>query len=143
MALTVPPAFATPADVVARWKPLTPEETTRAEALLEDASQQILDEDQHGILGDLTAPTLTLKKITCAMVIRAMASGVEAGPPVTQDGWNAGPFGAQKTYANPTGDLYLTKAERKQLGFSRQRAASVDMWPGETYVGENAVAEEF
>ena len=130
MALSVPPAFASADDLVDRWRPLSTEETTRANTLLKDASQQILDEDTHGVLADLTEPTLTLIKITCSMVIRAMASGIESGPPVTQDGWNAGPWGAQKTYANPTGDLYLTKAERRQLGFSRQRAGGVDMWAG-------------
>jgi len=130
MALSVPPAFASADDLTARWRPLTTEETARANTLLKDASQQILDEDTHGVLADLTAPTLTLVKITCNMVIRAMASGVEAGPPVTQDQWNAGSFGQSRTYANPTGDLYLTKAERKQLGFSRQRAGGVDMWAG-------------
>lgn len=130
MALTVPPAFATTSDLEARWRPLTTDEATRANVLLQDASQQILDEDRYGVLADLTTPTLTLVKITCAMVMRAMASGIESGPPVTQDGWGAGPWNQQRTYANPTGDLYLTKAERKQLGFSRQRAAGVDMWAG-------------
>lgn len=130
MALTVPPAFATRAQLESRWRPLTTAERERAEVLLADASQQILDEDTHGVLAGLDAPTLTLQKIVCAMVMRAMASGIDAGPPVTQDGWNAGPWGAQKTYANPTGDLYLTKAERRQLGFSRQRAGGVDMWAG-------------
>lgn len=130
MALTVPPAFATTGQLESRWRSLTPAETTRAATLLEDASQQILDEDTHGVLADLTEPTLTLVKITCSMVIRAMASGIESGPPVTQDGWGAGPWNQQRTYANPTGDLYLTKAERRQLGFSRQRAGGVDMWAG-------------
>lgn len=130
MALTVPPAFATTAQLAARWRPLTPAEETRADVLLIDASQQILDEDTHGVLADLTAPTLTLQKIVCAMVIRAMASGIESGVPITQESWGAGPFNQQNTFANPLGDLYLTKAERRQLGFSRQRAGHVDMWAG-------------
>lgn len=130
MTLTVPPAFATPSDVEARWRPLSDAEKTRAETLLEDASQKILNEDTRGVLDDLDAVTPTLRKIACYMVIRAMASGVEAGPPATQHGWTAGSFQSQTTYANPTGDLYLTKAERRELGFSRQRAGGVDMWAG-------------
>lgn len=130
MALTVPPAFATKAQLESRWRTLTAAEAARAEVLLQDASQQILDEDRRGMLADLTSPTLTLQKIVCNMVIRAMAPGVEAGPPVTQDQWGAGPFNQSRTYANPTGDLYLTKSERRQLGFSRQVAGSVDMWAG-------------
>jgi hypothetical protein len=130
MALTVPPAFATTEQVEARWRTLTEAEATRATQLLLDASQLILDEDMHGVLADLTAPTQTLVSVTCSMVIRAMASGVEAGPPATQTSWGAGPFNASTTFANPTGDLYLTKSERRRLGFSRQRAGAVDMWAG-------------
>lgn len=130
MALTVPPAFATATQLADRWRPLTEAETPRAEALLLDASQMILDEDTRGVLDDLTAPTQTLISITCSMVIRAMASGIDAGPPVSQYGYGSGPINEQRTYANPTGDLYLTKSERRRLGFSRQRAGGVDMWAG-------------
>lgn len=140
MALTVPPAFATAEQLADRWRPLTEAETPRAEALLLDASQMILDEDTRGVLADLTAPTQTLVSIACSMVIRAMASGVEVGPPVTQGSWSAGSFSASNTYANPTGDLYLTKSERRRLGFSRQRAGAVDMWAGA--YEEPAVVEE-
>lgn len=130
MALTVPPAFATIPELEKRWRPLTEAEKPRAETLLEDASQKILDEDEHKVLDGLTEPTLTLKRIVCAMVVRAMASGIVAGPPVTQDSRTMGPFSEQQTYANPTGDLYLTKSERRDLGFKKQRAGSVDMWAG-------------
>jgi hypothetical protein len=126
MALT--PPFAD-ADDLAN-KPISAEVRERAEALLTDASQVILDEDERGILDDLTEPTPTIIRITCAMAIRAAQAGIDAGPPVSQDQWNAGPWGQSRTYANPTGDLYLTKAERRQLGFSRQRAGAVDMWAG-------------
>src|SRR5688572_17624984 len=128
MALT--PPFATTSDLTARWRTLTAAETTRAETLLEDASHLILAEDTHGVLADLTVVTNTIKRIACAMVIRAMASGIDQGPPVTQENWGAGPFSQGLTYANPNGDLYLTKAERRALGFSRQRAGGVDMWAG-------------
>jgi len=130
MALTVPPAFATTGDLVARWRPLSTAETTRAAVLLEDASQKILDEDKHGVLADLTAPTNTLKRIVCAMVKRAMPSTDSEGPPVTQQQWGSGPFNASTTFATPSGDLYLTKSERRDLGFSKQRAAGVDQWAG-------------
>lgn len=130
MVLTVPPAFATSLQVEQRWRTLTDAERTRADELLLDASQMILDEDTRGLLDDLTAPTQTLISIVCSMVIRAMASGVEAGPPVTQYSYGSGPVNESRTYANPTGDLYLTKSERRRLGFSRQRAGAVDMWAG-------------
>lgn len=121
------PPFAIPSDLVARWRPLDAAETIRATTLLLDASQMILDEDTRGILTALTAPTLTHKRIVCKMVERSMGTPVDA-PSVTQMSQTTGPFTQQSTFANPTGDLYLTKAERRQLGFSRQRAGGFDQW---------------
>ena len=128
MALT--PPFATTNDLTARWRALTAGETTRAGTLLLDASQLILDEDTRGVLDNLTTPNTTLVRIVCKMVERAMASTTVDQAPVTQESWGAGPFNQARTYANPSGDLYLTKAERRQLGFSRQRAGGSDMWTG-------------
>lgn len=132
MALTVPPAFATAADLAERLeRTFTPAQEARADALLEDASQKILDADKRGILAELTEPTNTLKRIVCAMVGRAMPeTAPSGGPPVAQQQWSAGPWSASATFATPSADLYLTKAEKIDLGFLRQRAASVDMWAG-------------
>ncbi len=130
MALTVPPAFASIEELEQRWRTLDTAERTRAKTLLEDASQMLLDEDTRGVLSPLTEPTLTLKRVVCAMVMRAMASGIAEGPPVTQASNAMGPFNEARTFANPTGDLYLTKAERRSLRFTGQRAGGVDMWAG-------------
>lgn len=121
------PPFATTPDLVGRWRPLTSAEQARATILLLDASQMILDEDKRGVLSALTEPTSTHKRIVCKMVERAMGTDVDAGA-VTQISQTMGPFTEQRTLAGPSGDLYLTKAERRQLGFSRQRAGSVAMW---------------
>jgi hypothetical protein len=40
-----------------------------------------------------------------------------------------GPFSRSFNYSNPTGDLYLTKAERRLLGGGVQRAGSIDTVP--------------
>lgn len=125
MALSVP--FATAAELASRWRSLSAEEQTLAGVLLADASQMILDEDKRGILTDLTDPAgRGLKRVVCAMVKRAMLSS--SGDAVSQMQQSAGPFSMSTTYSNPSGDLYLTSAERRSIGFSRQRAAGVDMW---------------
>lgn len=127
MALT--PPFATEQDLP---DTLSPEVKARAAAQLGNASQLILDEDTRGVLDSLESVTPTLKRITIAVAIRAAlpGAGVGDGAPLTQTGWGAGSFNETKTFANPMGDLYLTKAERRQLRFNTQRAGSVDMWAG-------------
>lgn len=121
------PPFAVVSDLVDRWRSLTTAEEIRAYVLLTDASQMILDEDRRHVLDALTEPTSTHVRITCKMVERAMGTPADA-PPVTQFSQTMGPFTNAGTLAGPSGDLYLTKAERRQLGFTRQRAGGHDQW---------------
>lgn len=133
MAMT--PPFATVDDLAAGWRPLTADEMLRATTLLERASQVILDEDRRGVLDGLTAPTSTHVRIVCDMVKRVLSVGADVQG-VTQTGQTVGPFSLQATYSNPSGDLYLTKAERRQLGFGRMSAGSSAMWGESTFVAE-------
>lgn len=124
-------AFAEVSDLVARWRPLVGDETSTAEVLLADASAMVRAEcpDLDGRLA--AVPPLVdagiPRMVVCAMVKRAMlASGLEG---VSSGMDVAGPFTQQRSFANPMGNLYLTKAERKLLGCSQQKAFTVDMGP--------------
>lgn len=122
------PPFAIVSDLEKRWRALTVDETTRATALIDDASQMIVDLCP----GYTAASAATLRAIVCAMVKRAMIQGSDddlAG--VTSLQQTAGPFTETPTYANPMGDLYLTKAEKQRLGRGVQKAFSIDMGGGE------------
>lgn len=116
--------FADVADLEARWRALTADEVERAGVLLEDASQMIIDE---GFSVDTIAAT-TLSRIVCTIVRRAMESPAGFGVESLQEG--IGPFQQTTKYVNPMGDLYLSRAERRQLsGGSRQEAFTVDLMP--------------
>jgi len=138
MALT--PPFADADDLASRWRPLSEAERARADVLLTDASQLILDNDRRGVLADLTAVPGSLVRVVCAMVQRVMASGTAAssGAPVTQESATFGPFTQQMTYAVPSSDLYLTREERRSLRLSRQVAGSVDLRLGTYEEAEEA-----
>ena len=123
MAFPAPP-FAIPAELEERWRPLTPEEVPRATALLLDASQQVMDECP----GAHDASPITLRRVVCAMVKRAMAG--PAGVGVNSFMQGAGPFQQTTQFSNPTGDLYLTKAEKRSLGVGRQKAFEIDLLAG-------------
>lgn len=114
-------AYATVDDLVVRWRPLTIPERARAATLLEDAAVRI---DAVKPLPDPPSDIEARKIVSCEMVKRAMLTPVDL-PAATQTQQTAGIFQQGITYANPAGDLYLTKADRSLLGISRMRASTV------------------
>ena len=122
--------FATVEDLEARWRGLSEQERKRAAVLLEDATDLIKASAprwQHATAG-------TLKRITCAVVKRALqaeqgaADGLsEPRGLVSGELHTTGPFSDQYTYSNPEGDLFLRAAELKQLGGRRSAAFEVDL----------------
>lgn len=122
--------YATTADLVARWRPLTVSETATASVLLSDAAVRIRSEfpdvDERIAADPQTLDPDIPKMVSCAMVKRAMlASADQAVAGSIQQ--TAGPFSQSTTFVNPTGDLYLTSAERRMLRTSAQKAFTVRM----------------
>ena len=108
-------AYADVSDLEVRWRTLTEDEQTRAEALLDDASAML---DAYVTVDETDEKQLNLLKIVvCNMVERAMSTGDDMYG-VTQQSMTAVGFSQQFSYANPTGDLYITKAEKRMLGIS-------------------------
>lgn len=109
-------AYATAAELEASWRPLTDEERARADALLADASA-IIDAELRGRPAD----QLVASVVARSMARRAMASpGSQSG--ISAASMGAGDYSESWTYANPTGDLYLTGSERRMLGIGRARS---------------------
>ena len=106
--------FAQVGDLEARWHALTGDERTRAETLLQDASDLIRTTCPQWA----NAKPATLKRIACMAVKRAMQA------PQT-----AGSYSESLSYANPAGDLYLTTSEKEALGGDGE-AWSYDMAGG-------------
>lgn len=128
--------FATAADVAKGWRLLTSDETARASDLLAKASRQVRAEFptiDARITAEAINPDL-VADVVCDMVRRVLVAPVDQQP-VSQMQQAAGPFSVGMTYANPTGDMYLTKSDRKKLG-GAQRAASIDTAYGLPYAVE-------
>lgn len=126
-----PEPFATANDLAARWRALTPAEEARATVLLGDASA-FVRATCAGIDDRIEAETLdrgVVVAVVVGMVKRAMLAG-NLGEGVGQQQQNAGPFGTSLTFTNPTGSVYLTKADRRLLGCRpTPRASSIDTIP--------------
>lgn len=120
-------AFATTDDLQKRWRPLNDAEKTRAETLLLDATAKITSmcNDSGVTINDEDeVQSHNLLSITCEAVKRAMLFSVDSSP-VTNYSQGAGDYTESFTYANPTGNLYLTNDEKKLLGIKRQRIFSI------------------
>ncbi len=103
-------SYATAADVAARWRSLTADETALATVLAADASALIRARfpgiDAQVTSGGLEAGILTI--VVAGMVKRAMISPADG---VTQDSETVGPYSHSQTFANPMGNVFLTKAD--------------------------------
>ena len=113
-------AYATVSDVEARWRDLDQNEEARAAVLLDDAAAMLdrlvaVDDADEG-------QAALLKMVSCDMVIRAMGAN-QAG--LSQSSMTAGPYTQSWTYSNPSGDMYLTKKEKKLLGISSGYIGSI------------------
>ncbi len=119
--------YAVPADLEARWRPLTEAEQNRAEVLLEDASLRVLRRFPS-IPSRIVDETLAAQEVTavvCGMVKRAMVAGEQDG--VTQRTEVKGPFTESVQYANPLGSLYFTSDDLAVLsdGSGNARVRSI------------------
>ena len=95
-------AYATVADLEARWRELTDAEETQAETMLSDAALII---DAFTTIDPDDADALARAKyVSCAMVERAMMAAASDGFGVTNMSATMGPFTQQVTYANPNGE---------------------------------------
>lgn len=118
-------AYATVEDVEARWRTLSTEENARAAVLIEDAAVRIDAEcPPADPIDDLEAR----KIVSCEMVKRALAAG-DSGIGVTSVQMGAGPYQETKQFSNPTGDLYLTKGDKRLLKCGGAQAFTIDMAP--------------
>lgn len=109
-------AFADVSDIESRWRELSTDEEARATTLIDDASAMLsalvavdeTDEEQAELL----------KMVCCNMVIRAMSASEYDAFGASQMSMTAGPYSQQWTYANPSGDMFITKMEKRLLGIS-------------------------
>ena len=94
-------------------------ESDQCEALLVDATNMldamvdvdISDQTQRGLL-----------KIVCAnMVSRSLATATSESFGVGEATYTMGPFTQSLNFSNPSGDLYLTKGEKRMLGIGGSR----------------------
>lgn len=111
-------AYATVDNVESYWRTLTDTEKARAESLLGYAAMFI---DARCTVTDALAKAA--EYVSCDMVKTAMVAG--DGPAVTAFSQTGGPYSANATFANPTGDLYWKSQYNDVLGISGMGAMCI------------------
>lgn len=122
--------YATVAELEARWRTLSTDEQARATVLLADAAVRIDAECPPDAVPPSDADAR--KIVSCEMVKRAMAVGMD-GVGVTSVQQGAGPYQETRQFSNPTGDMYLTKADKRLLKCGGAQAFTVPMVNDEPY----------
>lgn len=118
--------FADPNDVAARWRPLTPAEENTAVALLQDASA-MLRANYPGLDAQIESGAVdadVVVAVACGMVRTAMI-GLATGGGATQQSETVGIFSLSTSYANPTGNLFITAAMDAMIRGYRPRAVAM------------------
>ena len=116
-------AYATVSDIESRWRALSQDEQSRASVLIDDASAMLTALVE--IDTDDTEQAQLLKQVCCSMVIRAMSATEADMFGVSQSTITAGPYSQTSNYANPSGDMYLTKLEKRLLGITSGYIGSI------------------
>lgn len=114
--------FAQVEDLQARFRELSESEKLKAGTLLDDASSMLQTEFQRAgkqIDPDDELQKVNLKVVACSMVKRVLANGIDGD--VTQKSVTAGSYTEQVTFASSTGEMYITKQERRILGIPMRK----------------------
>lgn len=115
-------AFATVDDYQGRYGEV--DDAKRLAILLDDATAFISSQPGFARDPDDLTQAANLVRVTCAVVHRSLSAGNLAGIQSYSEG--AVGYTASVTPYNPSGDFYLTKAERRSLGISGGRVGATD-----------------
>lgn len=128
-------AFATTNDIISLWRPLSAEETTRADALLPIVSDTLRNE-AHKVNKDLdemiaadSVYANVVKLVTVDVVSRALRQ-TTTGDAMTQESQSALGYSWSGTYAVPGGGIAnsILYSDLKRLGLLSQQIGSIPLW---------------
>ena len=125
--------YATIDDIIALWRPLTPQEQERAAALLPVVSDSLrqaarnVGRDLDAMLSDGEVLENVLKSVTVDVTARAIMTPTDDAP-MTQMSQSALGYSVSGTYLVPGGGLFIKKSELARLGLRRQRIGVIELY---------------
>lgn len=125
--------YATIDDIIALWRPLTPQEQERAAALLPVVSDSLrqaarnVGRDLDAMLKDGEVLENVLKSVTVDVTARAIMTPTDDAP-MTQMSQSALGYSVSGTYLVPGGGLFIKKSELARIGLRRQRIGVIELY---------------
>lgn len=126
-------AFATIEDLESLWRPLKPDETTRAEALLMAVSDSLREEalkvgkSLDMMINQRPTYATVVKSVTVDVVARTLMTSTDQEP-MTQYSEGALGYTVSGSYLVPGGGLFIKNTELNRLGLRRQRYGVIDFY---------------
>ena len=124
--------FATVQDIISLWRTLTPEETTRATALLPVVSDSLRVEASNvGKDLDALAETPSFANVLRSVIVDVVARTLmtsTSGEPAIQSTESALGYSQSSTFLVPGGGLFIKNSELARLGLKRQRYGTLDQF---------------
>lgn len=125
--------FATLEDMTVLWRPMTPSEEKRADALLRIVSDSLrveaskVGKSLDNMVESDEAYAGVVKSVTIDVVARTLMTSTNSEP-LSQMSQSALGYTVSGTYLVPGGGLFIKKSELARLGFRRQRIGVVDLY---------------
>ena len=127
--------YATIDDITSLWRPMTPQETERANALLPVVCASLRSEARKRCR-DLDAMVEkdhdlaeVAKSVTVDVIARTLMTSTNQEP-MTQMSQAAGGYSASGTLLVPGGGLFIKRSELDRLGLRRQRFGVMELYGG-------------
>ena len=125
--------YATVEDIEALWRPLSSEESERAEKLLETVSASLrmeakkVGKNLDQMVEDDEDLAEVAKSVTVDVVARTLMTSTD-DEPMTQMTQSAMGYSVSGSYLVPGGGLFIKKSELGRLGLRRQRYGAMDIY---------------
>ena len=125
--------FATVQDVTDLWRPMTSEESARAEKLLAVISDSLrVEADRVGVdiddrVSKNSAYANVAKSVAVDVVARTLMTSTDQEP-MTQASESALGYSTSGSFLVPGGGLFIKKSELSRLGLRRQRYGVIDFY---------------
>jgi hypothetical protein len=125
--------FATIDDITNLWRPMTPEETDRATALLPIVSDNLrveadkVGKDLDKMVAESEIYANVVKSVVVDIIARTLMTSTNQEP-MTQMSESALGYSWQGSFLVPGGGLFIKKSELARLGLRKQRYGVIDFY---------------